>query len=80
MVPNRSSVLSRFEVDLSSSDGSGLTIPLIVSNMTAVSGRRMAETISRRGGVAVIPQDIPIEVVSEVISWIKKGIQFSIPH
>ena len=72
MVPSRSSVLSRFEVDLSSSDGSGLTIPLIVSNMTAVSGRRMAETIARRGGIAVIPQDIPIEVVSEVISWVKK--------
>ena len=32
--------------------------------MTAVSGRRMAETVARRGGLAVIPQDIPIDVVA----------------
>ena len=49
LVPRRSSVASRFEVDLSTSDGTGTTIPLIASNMTAVSGRRMAETIARRG-------------------------------
>ena len=28
----------------------------MVSNMTAVAGRRMAETIARRGGVAILPQ------------------------
>ncbi|WP_018656107.1 GuaB1 family IMP dehydrogenase-related protein [Actinomadura flavalba] len=72
MVPNRSPVGSRLEVDLSTADGSGTTIPLVVANMTAVSGRRMAETIARRGGVAVIPQDIPAEVVAEVIGWVKR--------
>jgi IMP dehydrogenase len=35
MVPNRSEVSSRFDVDLSSGDGSGTTIPLVVANMTA---------------------------------------------
>src|SRR5690349_11719448 len=39
--------------------------------MTAVSGRRMAETVARRGGLAVIPQDIPADVVGEVLSWVK---------
>jgi IMP dehydrogenase len=39
--------------------------------MTAISGRRMAETIARRGGISVIPQDIPIEIVSDVIKWVK---------
>jgi len=72
MVPARSSVGSRLEVDLSTRDGSGTTIPLVVANMTAVSGRRMAETIARRGGLAVIPQDIPIDVVAEVIGWVKR--------
>lgn len=72
MVPGRSAVGSRLSVDLSSPDGTGTTIPLVVSNMTAVAGRRMAETIARRGGIAVIPQDIPIEVVSDVISWTKQ--------
>ncbi|MFC5183752.1 GuaB1 family IMP dehydrogenase-related protein [Actinomadura harenae] len=71
MVPRRSSVGSRLEVDLSAVDGSGTTVPLVVANMTAVSGRRMAETIARRGGIAVIPQDIPGDVVAEVISWVK---------
>ncbi|MTB14221.1 MAG: GuaB1 family IMP dehydrogenase-related protein, partial [Actinobacteria bacterium] len=50
MVPSASELLSRLDVDLASYDGTGTTIPLVVSNMTAISGRRMAETIARRGG------------------------------
>jgi IMP dehydrogenase len=72
MVPSRSSVGSRQAVDLSSQDGTGTTIPLVVANMTAIAGRRMAETVARRGGLVAIPQDIPIEVVSEVIDWVKQ--------
>jgi IMP dehydrogenase len=72
MVPSRSAVGSRQGVDLSSPDGTGTTIPLVVANMTAIAGRRMAETMARRGGLAVIPQDIPIDVVTEVISWVKQ--------
>ena len=64
--------MSRMDVDLSTSDNSGATIPLVVANMTAVSGRRMAETVARRGGLTVIPQDIPITVVADVISWMKQ--------
>ena len=59
MVPSRSSVTSRFDVDLTTPDDIGTTIPLVVSNMTAISGRRMAETVARRGGVASLPHDIP---------------------
>jgi IMP dehydrogenase len=59
------------DVDLASHDGTGTTIPIVVANMTAISGRRMAETIARRGGMAVIPQDIPIEIVSQVIKDVK---------
>lgn len=72
MVPRRSDVASRFDVDLSTSDGMGTTIPLVVSNMTAVAGRRMAETVARRGGITVIPQDIPLPVVREVVAWVKR--------
>ncbi|HEX4977673.1 MAG TPA: GuaB1 family IMP dehydrogenase-related protein [Nocardioides sp.] len=71
MVPRRSDVGSRYDVDLSTSDGCGTTIPLVVANMTAVSGRRMAETVARRGGLAVVPQDIPIPVVHDVVAWVK---------
>ncbi|WP_084963196.1 GuaB1 family IMP dehydrogenase-related protein [Thermoactinospora rubra] len=72
MVPSRSAVGSRLAVDLATSDGTGTTIPIVVANMTAVAGRRMAETVARRGGIAVIPQDIPIDVVAEVVDWVKQ--------
>jgi IMP dehydrogenase len=71
MVPNRSSVTSRLDVDLSTTDGTGTTIPLVVANMTAIAGRRMAETTARRGALTVIPQDIPVEIVHDVIAWQK---------
>jgi IMP dehydrogenase len=71
MVPRASDVSSRLDVDLASTDGSGTTIPLVVANMTAIAGRRMAETTARRGALTVIPQDIPVEVVADVISWVK---------
>lgn len=71
MVPRHSSVASRYDVDLTPSDGTGTTIPLVVANMTAISGRRMAETIARRGGMAVLPQDIPFEVVADVVADVK---------
>jgi IMP dehydrogenase len=72
MIPARSDVSSRFDVDLSTDDGSGMTIPVVVANMTAVAGRRMAETIARRGGLTVLPQDIPVPVVREVVEWVKR--------
>ncbi|MFZ0142051.1 MAG: GuaB1 family IMP dehydrogenase-related protein [Aeromicrobium sp.] len=71
MVPGRSDVSSRFDVDLSTSDGTGATIPIVVANMTAVSGRRMAETIARRGGIAIVPQDIPADVVASTVARVK---------
>ena len=71
LVPSRSEVTSRFDVDLSSDDGTGTTIPVVVANMTAVAGRRMAETVARRGGVAIIPQDVPTDVVADVVADVK---------
>ena len=71
LTPNRSAVASRLDVSLDTADGSGTTIPVVVANMTAVAGRRMAETVARRGGLAILPQDIPADVVAEVISWVK---------
>ncbi|MGW6375133.1 GMP reductase [Rhodococcus sp. NPDC055112] len=71
MVPNRTDVTSRFDVDLSTLDGSGTTIPIVVANMTAVAGRRMAETVARRGGIVVIPQDIPASAVAETVAFVK---------
>lgn len=71
IVPNHSDVESRFDVDLRTADGTGTTIPIVVANMTAVAGRRMAETIARRGGIVVLPQDLPITAVAETVRFVK---------
>ncbi|PUA79933.1 GuaB1 family IMP dehydrogenase-related protein [Nocardioides currus] len=72
MVPRRSDIASRYDVDLATDDGTGATLPLVVANMTAIAGKRMAETTARRGALTVIPQDIPIPVVADVVRWVKQ--------
>ncbi|MFC5380566.1 GuaB1 family IMP dehydrogenase-related protein [Aquipuribacter nitratireducens] len=71
LVPSRSDVGSRTAVDLTPVDGTGATLPVAVANMTAVTGRRMAETAARRGSLAVLPQDTPLDVLAEVVGWVK---------
>ncbi len=71
VVPGPSDVASRFDVDLACRDGSGATIPIVVANMTAVAGKRMAETVARRGGVVVLPQDLPAEAAAHSIEFVK---------
>lgn len=71
MVPSRSAVGSRTGVDLTTDDATGTTIPLVVANMTAVAGKRMAETVARRGGITIIPQDIPVDVVIDTVAKVK---------
>jgi len=71
MVPSLSAVPSRLDVDLTTPDGIGTHIPVVVANMTAVAGRRMAETVARRGGLTVLPQDIPLDIVSSVVAYLK---------
>nr|WP_235998142.1 GuaB1 family IMP dehydrogenase-related protein [Aestuariimicrobium ganziense] len=73
MTPVRSSVGSRLNVDLTSTDGLATPLPLVVANMTAISGRRMAETIARRGGIAVLPQDIPTDMIAKSIGRVKRA-------
>jgi IMP dehydrogenase len=71
IVPGPSDVASRMDVDLATCDGSGTTIPVVVANMTAVAGRRMAETVARRGGIVVLPQDLPISAVKDTVDFVK---------
>lgn len=70
-VPSYTDIASRFEVDLASPDPVGANTPLVVSNMNAVAGKRMAETVARRGGLTVLPQDIPLDVLESMIGYIK---------
>ena len=72
MAPARSEVGSRLDVDLSTADGTGTTIPLVVANMTAVAGRRMAETVARRGCDRGDPAGHPDRGGRHVVAWVKQ--------
>jgi IMP dehydrogenase len=71
LVPQYSTVTSRMHADLCPSGVSGMTLPVVVANMTAVAGRRMAETVARRGGLVVLPQDIPMERIERIVRYVK---------
>ena len=71
LMPQYSDVRSRMDVDLSPVDKIGTTIPIVVANMTAVAGRRMAETVTRRGGLVVLPQDMSLERIAEIVKYVK---------
>jgi IMP dehydrogenase len=71
LVPAYSDLSSRFEANIKSPDIVGANTPLIVANMTAVAGKRMAETVARRGGLVVLPQDIPLDVLKDMVGYIK---------
>src|SRR5262245_46239043 len=73
LVPGYTDLPSRFAVDVTTPDKIGTTIPLVVANMTAVAGKRMAETIARRGGLTVLPQDISLDVLSSMLDYIKSS-------
>ena len=73
LVPTFSDVGSRMSVDLTPPEGIGTTVPVVVANMTAVAGRRMAETIARRGGLAVFPQDISPAAVADMTAAVKRA-------
>lgn len=71
LVPRRSAVTSRLDVDLSPGDGTSATIPLVSANMNSVTGARLAATLARRGGLGVLPQDMPLQELDAAIRWVK---------
>ncbi|WP_404431924.1 GuaB1 family IMP dehydrogenase-related protein [Microbacterium lacus] len=71
LVPRRSAITSRLDVDLSPGDGSNATIPLVSANMNSVTGPRLAATLARRGGLGVLPQDMALQDLDAAIRWVK---------
>ncbi|MDN3496386.1 GuaB1 family IMP dehydrogenase-related protein [Planococcus sp. APC 4015] len=71
LVPRRSAITSRLDVDLSPGDGSTATIPVVSANMNSVTGARLAATLARRGGLGVLPQDMPLQELDAAIRWVK---------
>ena len=72
LVPRHSAVTSRLQVDLAPHDGTPATIPIVSSNMNSVTGARLAATLARRGGLGVLPQDLPLQELYAAIRWVKR--------
>jgi IMP dehydrogenase len=72
LVPSRSGIISRLDVDLAPNDGTGAAIPIVASNMNSVTGPRLAATLARRGGLGVLPQDMHPQELAEGIRWVKQ--------
>src|SRR6187402_1669993 len=72
LVPARSGVTSRLDVDLAPADGTGASIPIVSANMNSVTGPRLAATLARRGGLGVLPQDLGVDETVAAIAWVKE--------
>jgi IMP dehydrogenase len=62
---------SRLDTDLSPPDFPGGSHPIVSANMNAVTGKRMAETMARFGGLGVLPQDMAFETMDRIVAHIK---------
>jgi IMP dehydrogenase len=71
LVPRFFSGGSRLDVDLTPVDFPGGAHPVVAANMNAVTGKRMAETMARFGGIGVLPQDMDLETVTRIVKHIK---------
>ncbi|MCW4458429.1 GuaB1 family IMP dehydrogenase-related protein [Microbacterium sp. MPKO10] len=71
LVPSRSDVVSRLDVSLAPNDGTPATVPLVSANMNSVTGPRLAASLARRGGLGVLPQDMPLQDLDAAIRWVK---------
>jgi IMP dehydrogenase len=61
---------SRLDTDLSPPDFPGGSHPIVSANMNAVTGKRMAETMARFGGLGVLPQDMDLDTVARIVKHI----------
>jgi len=73
LVPRRFDGGSRLDVDLSPGDFAGGSHPVVSSNMNAVTGKRMAETMARYGGLGVLPQDMDLVTVKRIVEHIRSA-------
>ena len=80
LVPGYFGARSRAMVDLTPIDFLGGSLPIVSANMNAVTGKRMAETMARYGGLGVLPQDMAISTIERIVRHIKQAdVRFDTP-
>ena len=73
IVPGRFDGTSRLGVDLTPVDFPGGSHPVVSANMNAVTGKRMAETMARFGGLGILPQDMELATVQRIVDHVKRA-------
>jgi IMP dehydrogenase len=78
LVPKRSSIRSRSDVDTSTwlSSAFKLTIPIVSANMDTVTETRMAIAMAQAGGIGIIHRFMPIEKQIEMVKKVKRTESF----
>ena len=74
IVPGYFDGSTRLQTDLSPVDFPGSSLPLVSANMSAVTGKRMAQSMARYGGLGVLPQDMDLATVERIVRFIKAAV------
>jgi IMP dehydrogenase len=82
LVPRRSSIRSRSDVDTSTIlvPGIKLAIPLISANMDTVTEAPMAIAMAQAGGIGIIHRFMPIERQAEAVRKVKRAESFVVDN
>src|SRR3954464_4183809 len=73
LTPGYFAGISRLDTDLRPTDFAGGSHPVVSANMNAVTGKRMAETMARCGGLGVLPQDMDLRTVERIVKHLKQA-------
>lgn len=73
IVPARFEGQSRLDVSLVPDDFAGGSHPVVSANMNGVTGKRMAETMARFGGLGVLPQDMHLDTAARIVAHVKQA-------
>jgi IMP dehydrogenase len=73
LIPGFFEGTSRLEVDLRPADFPGSSHPVVSANMNAVTGKRMAETMARFGGLGVLPQDMDLDTAARIVAHVQRA-------
>lgn len=65
-----SSIESRTQIDIKPKSPLSTTLPIISSNMNAVTGKRMAEKLARLWWIWVLPQDMEVDRMLNIINYV----------
>ena len=62
-----------YDTDITPNTPLWTSIPIISANMNQVTWKRMCETLARYWGLGVLPQDMPIEKMLEIVKFVKSA-------